>query len=52
MNFQVIGTHNPQDFYNGVEPNDLVRVFITDEEGLIKVIKELLNDGYQVITSN
>ena len=49
MRFEVISTHNPQDFYNGIEPNDLVKVFITDEEDLIETIKELLNGGYQII---
>lgn len=49
MKFEVVGTHNPQDFYNGTEPNDLVKVFITDEEDLIETIQELLNGGYQVI---
>ena len=43
MKFEVVGTHNPQDFYNGTEPNDLVEVFITDEEDLIEIVKELLN---------
>ena len=49
MKFEVVGTHNPQDFYNGAEPNDLVKVYITDEEDLIETIHELLNGGYQVI---
>ena len=31
MKFEIIGTHNPQDFNNGTEPNDLVKVFIADE---------------------
>lgn len=49
MKFEVVGTHNPQDFYNDTEPNDLVEVFIADEEDLIETVKELLNGGYQVI---
>ena len=49
MKFEVVGTHNPQEFYNGTEPNDLVEVFITDEEDLIETVKNLLNGGYQVI---
>ena len=52
MKFEIIGTHNPQDFYNGTEPNDLVKVFIADEYDLTEVIKELLNGGYQVIISH
>lgn len=49
MKFEVVGTHNPQDFYNGTEPDELVKIFVADEEDLIETIQELLNNGYQVI---
>lgn len=35
MYFQVIATHNPQDFFSGQEPNELTLTFIVKEDALI-----------------
>lgn len=47
--FRITCTHNPQDFYNGIEPSELAKCYTTSnlEEDAAKE----LENGYQVIVS-
>lgn len=47
--YRLICTHNPQDFFNGIEPAELVRSYITSNV-MADVGKEI-DDGYCVIIS-
>lgn len=47
--FRITCTHNPQDFFNGVEPVELTRIHNTDQ--LETDVSYELNQGYQVIVS-
>lgn len=47
--FRITCTHNPQDFYNGVEPEELSKTYITDD--LESSAYKELENGYQVIVS-
>lgn len=47
--FRITCTHNPQDFFNGVEPVELTRIYNTDQ--LETDVSYELNQGYQVIIS-
>ena len=47
--FRITCTHNPQDFYNGVEPAELARTYNTDH--LEDDVSYELKHGYQVIVS-
>ena len=49
MYFQVIATHNPQDFFCGQEPNDLTLTFIVKEDALIETVKQCVIGGYIAI---
>lgn len=47
--FRITCTHNPQDFYNGVESAELSKTYITDD--LESSAYKELENGYQVIVS-
>lgn len=47
--FKITCTHNPQDFFNGEEPEELTKSYITDDLELSA--REELKNGYQVIVS-
>lgn len=47
--FRITCTHNPQDFYNGVEPAELARTYNTDY--LDADVSQELDNGYQVIVT-
>lgn len=47
--FRITCTHNPQDFYNGQEPVELSKTYITED--LESSASEELDNGYQVIVS-
>lgn len=49
MHFQVIATHNPQDFFCGQELNDLTLTFIVKEDELMETVKQCVNGGYIAI---
>ena len=49
MYFQVIATHNPQDFFCGQEPNKLTLTFIVNEDALMKTVKQCVIGGYIAI---
>ena len=47
--FKITCTHNPPDFYNGIEPSELTKIYTTSnlEEDAAKE----LENGYQVIVT-
>ena len=47
--FRITCTHNPQDFYNGIEPAELAKTYTTSD--LEKDAAQELENGYQVILS-
>ena len=47
--FRITCTHNPQDFYNGIEPAELAKAYNTDQ--LESDVFHELEQGYQVIVS-
>jgi hypothetical protein len=49
LKFYVIGTHNPQDFFTGLEPDELVEEKEANKENLAEIVTDLLNGGYKVI---
>lgn len=49
MNYQVIATHNPQDFFNGTEPDDLPEYYEATNENLADIVSKCISDGYVVI---
>ena len=49
MYFQVIATHNPQDFFSGQEPNELTLTFIVKEDALMETVKQCVIGGYIAI---
>lgn len=49
MYFQVIATHNPQDFFCGQEPTDLTLTFIVKEDALMEIVKQCVIGGYIAI---
>ena len=49
MKYTVVFTHNPQDFYNGEEPAELAKSYLTYD--LEKDVSNELDNGYKVIVS-
>lgn len=47
--YRITSTHNPQDFYNGIEPAELARSYTTCD--LQADVDHELEDGYQVIVT-
>lgn len=47
--FRITCTHNPQDFFNGEEPEELTKIYITEE--LERAAIAEIENGYQVIVS-
>jgi hypothetical protein len=47
--YKLTVTHNPQDFYNGIEPPELSKSYDTEE--LETDVDYELSSGYQVIVS-
>ena len=47
--FRITCTHNPQDFFNGVEPAELARTYNTAH--LEDDVSNELEQGYQVIVT-
>lgn len=47
--FRITCTHNPQDFYNGIEPAELAKTYTTSD--LERDAAKELENGYQVILS-
>ena len=49
MTYQTIATHNPQDFFNGIEPENLPEYYEATNENLIEVVSKCIDGGYTVI---
>ena len=49
MIFQIIATHNPQDFFNGIEPEDLPEYYEATNENLTEIVLKCIEGGYTVI---
>ena len=49
MQYQLIATHNPQDFFEDKEPDELVQAMIATDETIQSDIKTLIQGGYKVI---
>lgn len=51
MRYTVIFTHNPQDFFEGSEPDDLFEIKITDniDHDTIMMILNQIKEGYKAI---
>ena len=49
MKYTVVCTHNPQDFYNGEEPSELSKSYVTAH--LEDDVSKELENGYQVIVT-
>ena len=47
--YKITCTHNPQDFYNGEEPAELAKSYLTYD--LEKNVSNELDNGYKVIVS-
>lgn len=49
MTYQIIVTHNPQDFFEGIEPEDLPEYYETTNENLTETVSKCIDGGYTVI---
>ena len=49
MIYQIIATHNPQDFFNGNEPEDLLEYYEATNENLTEIVSKCIKGGYVVI---
>ena len=49
MVYQIIATHNPQDFFEGIEPENLPEYYEATNENLIEIVSKCIDGGYTVI---
>lgn len=49
MIYQIIATHNPQDFFEGTEPEDLPEYYEATNENLTEIVSKSIDGGYTVI---
>ena len=51
MQYKAILTHNPQDYFDGAEPDDLISKisFKRSESGAFDTILAMIDDGYTAI---
>jgi hypothetical protein len=49
MTYRIIATHNPQDFFEGIEPEDLPEYYEATGENLTEIVSKCVNGGYTVI---
>ena len=49
MNYKIIATHNPQDFFEGIEPEDLPEYYEAKNESLTEIVSKFIDGGYTVI---
>lgn len=49
MKYTIVFTHNPQDFFEGIEPDDLIVVREATNEELEAEIVQMCADGYKAI---
>lgn len=51
MKYTIVFTHNPQDFFEGIEPEDLIVVREATSEELVAEIVPMVDGGYKAIVS-
>ena len=49
MIYQIIATHNPQDFFSGIEPEYLPEYYDATNENLAETVSKCIDGGYVVI---
>ena len=49
MDYKIIATHNPQDFFEGIEPEDLTEYYEATNENISEIISKCIEGGYVVI---
>ena len=49
MKYTIVFTHNPQDFFEGIEPGDLIVVQEATNEELESEIVPMVDGGYKAI---
>ena len=49
MVYRIIATHNPQDFFEGIEPEDLPEYYEATNENLTDIVSKCIEGGYVVI---
>lgn len=49
MTFKVIFTHNPQDFFSGLEPYELCEVVRFESQDEIPAILDRVAEGYKAV---
>lgn len=49
MEYKVILTHNPQDFFEGIEPEDLTETVIIKSAEDLRPILDMVSGGYKAI---
>ncbi len=49
MIYSIIATHNPQDFFEGIEPEDLPEFYEATDENLAEIVSKCIDGGYTVI---
>jgi hypothetical protein len=49
MIYQIIATHNPQDFFEGIEPVYLPEYYEATDENLTEIVSKCIDGGYTVI---
>jgi hypothetical protein len=49
MIYQIIATHNPQDFFEGIEPVYSPEYYEATDENLTEIVSKCIDGGYTVI---
>lgn len=49
MIYQIIATHNPQDFFEGIEPEYLPEYYEATNDNLTEIVSKCIDGGYTVI---
>ena len=49
MVYQIIATHNPQDFFEGLESENLTEYYEATNESLAEIVSKCIDGGYTVI---
>ena len=49
MIYQITATHNPQDFFEGIESEDLIECYEATNENLTEIVSKCIDGGYTVI---
>ena len=49
MIYRIIAIHNPQDFFEGIEPENLPEYYEALNENLTEIVSNCIKGGYTVI---